>query len=517
MLARGRSVVFVWALALVVFIGLLGSGAGAQTNAASITLTPPSGPAGSTTTVAGQGFGSNEIVILGFDVIAVGSAMTDATGAFSKAIQVPKGARTGAHQVFARGQVSKLFASATFTVTLVDWPTFRFEPAHSGFNPYENILNPNNVASLSLSWIGNGFGPGLVFHSSPAVVKGLAYIGSDDGNLYVFNANGCGQPNCSPVWTGPLGQSIFSAPAVDGGFVFVASASSEGKLAAFKADGCGQPFCQPIWTATLSGTESSPVVVNGILYVGAFDGNMYAFKAAGCGSPVCQPIWRGRTGGYIESSPAVSGGVVYVGSSDHLLYAFNAKGCPFSTCPPKWVGQVGGSIFASSPTISNGVVYVGSFEDGKLNAFNANGCGQPTCQPMWKGNAAQYVESSPAVANGLAYIGAGDGMLYVFNANGCGQPSCQPVWRAMASGPVSAMNSSPTIANGVLYVGENQGRIYAFNANGCGQPVCQQLWEFITQDPIVNSSPTLVNGTLYVGGSNFGSVPELYVFKLFSP
>jgi outer membrane protein assembly factor BamB len=123
------------------------------------------------------------------------------------------------------------------------------------------------VSSLSLSWIGNGFGPGLVFHSSPAVVKGLAYIGSDDGNLYAFNANGCGQPSCRPVWTGPLGQSIFPAPAVDGGLVFVASASSEGKLAAFKSDGCGQPTCQPVWTATLPGSESSPVVVNGILYV----------------------------------------------------------------------------------------------------------------------------------------------------------------------------------------------------------------------------------------------------------
>jgi outer membrane protein assembly factor BamB len=84
----------------------------------------------------------------------------------------------------------------------------------------------------------------------------------------------------------------------------------------------------------------------------------------------------------------------------------------------------------------------------------------------------------------------------------------------MASGPVAAINSSPSVANGVVYVGENQGRIYAFNANGCGQPMCQQLWEFITQDPIVNSSPTMVNGTLYVGGSNFGQVPELYVFKL---
>jgi outer membrane protein assembly factor BamB len=90
------------------------------------------------------------------------------------------------------------------------------------------------------------------------------------------------------------------------------------------------------------------------------------------------------------------------------------------------------------------------------------------------------------------------------------------VWKAFGSGdPVSAMNSSPAVANGVVYVGENQGRIYAFNAAGCGAPVCSQLWEYLTQGSIVNSSPTVVNGTLYVGGSNFGQIPELYVFKLF--
>lgn len=497
-------------------MGVLGAAAGAQTNAASISLSPASGPPGSMSVVSGQGFGSNETVTIAWDAFLLSTATTDTSGAFSKTITVPKTARPGQHLVIARGRTSGLQASAMFTVTLVDWPTFRFEPAHSGFNPFENIINASNVSGLSLSWIGNGFGPGLVFHSSPAVVKGLAYIGSDDGNLYAFQADGCGDGFCSPVWTGSLGQSIYSAPAVDGNLVFVASASSEGKLAAFEADGCGQQFCEPVWTATLSGTQSSPVVVNGILYIGAWDGNLYAFKAVGCGAPTCKPMWRGHTAGYIESSPAVSGGVVYVGSSDHLLYAFNAKGCPFIVCSPQWRGQTGGSIFASSPTISNGVLYVGSFEDGKLNAFNAAGCGQPMCQPMWKGNAAQYVESSPAVANGAVYIGAGDGVLYVFNANGCGQPNCQPIWRAMGTGPVSAMNSSPGVANGVVYVGENQGRIYAFNANGCGQPLCTQLWEFITQGSIVNSSPTVVNGTLYVGGSNFGSVPQLYVFKPFS-
>ena len=140
------------------------------------------------------------------------------------------------------------------------------------------------------------------------------------------------------------------------------------------------------------------------------------------------------------------------------------------------------------------------------------------CQPLWTGNANEFVESSPAVAGGVVYIGSGDGFLMAFNAAGCGGPACQPIWRAFGSGdPIAAMNSSPAVANGVVYVGENQNRIYAFNAAGCGQPLCSQLWEFITQDPIVNSSPTVVNGTLYVGGSNFGSVPELYVFKPFGP
>jgi outer membrane protein assembly factor BamB len=70
------------------------------------------------------------------------------------------------------------------------------------------------------------------------------------------------------------------------------------------------------------------------------------------------------------------------------------------------------------------------------------------------------------------------------------------------------------VANGVVYVGENNDRIYAFPARGCGHRFCDQLWEFITQDPLVNSSPVMVNGTLYVSGTNFGSVPELYVFEL---
>ena len=113
------------------------------------------------------------------------------------------------------------------------------------------------------------------------------------------------------------------------------------------------------------------------------------------------------------------------------------------------------------------------------------------------------------------YIGSGDAQLKVFAAAGCGQALCQPLWVGVAPGPQATIESPPMVANGVVYVGENNNRIYAFTAAGCGRRTCNRVWEFITQDPLVNSSPVLVNGTLYVSGTNFGSTPEMYVFRLF--
>jgi hypothetical protein len=87
----------------------------------------------------------------------------------------------------------------------------------------------------------------------------------------------------------------------------------------------------------------------------------------------------------------------------------------------------------------------------------------------------------------------------------------------MAAGQVAENDSPPMIANGVAYIGSMVDRVYAYPAAGCGHTFCDPLWEFVTQDPIVNSSPLMDGGTLYVSGTNFGSVPELYVFRPFLP
>ena len=83
------------------------------------------------------------------------------------------------------------------------------------------------------------------------------------------------------------------------------------------------------------------------------------------------------------------------------------------------------------------------------------------------------VKSSPAVANGVVYVGSDDGKLYAADAAGCGGPStCSPLWSSPTTG--GPIDSSPDISNGQLYVGSADGHLYVYVlATGgatCAQP-----------------------------------------------
>jgi outer membrane protein assembly factor BamB len=62
----------------------------------------------------------------------------------------------------------------------------------------------------------------------------------------------------------------------------------------------------------------------------------------------------------------------------------------------------------SSPAVANGVVYVGS-EDGNMYALNA-----ATGAKEWSYTTGNSVISSPAVANGVVYVGSNDQRVYAF-------------------------------------------------------------------------------------------------------
>src|SRR5262249_35484045 len=208
--------------------------------------------------------------------------------------------------------------------------------------------------------------------------------------------------------------------------------SSDSRLDAFDAAGnvncSGTPkICAPLWTALMGGLPSSPAVGNGGVYTGSDDGRLYAFDAAGnnncSGSPkACAPLWTGPTGAAIFSSPAVANGVVYVGSDDGRLYAFDAGGnfnCSGSpkTCAPLWTTDPTGSSIESSPAVANGVVYVGP-TGGAVYAFDAAGnigcAGVPKiCPPLWSVNTGGTYHAdlgSPSVAYGKLFAGSSIGL-----------------------------------------------------------------------------------------------------------
>ncbi|MDR6563971.1 MULTISPECIES: PQQ-binding-like beta-propeller repeat protein [unclassified Arcicella] len=67
-------------------------------------------------------------------------------------------------------------------------------------------------------------------------------------------------------------------------------------------------------------STSSPMIYDGLIYVGASDRNLYAFSATDG-----KIAWELQTGDYISSSPCVANGVVYVGGQDGKLYAVDSK------------------------------------------------------------------------------------------------------------------------------------------------------------------------------------------------
>lgn len=72
-----------------------------------------------------------------------------------------------------------------------------------------------------------------------------------------------------------------------------------------------------------------------------------------------------------------------------------------------WTAETGAAV-RSSPAVGNGVVYVGS-DDGKVYAMDA-----ATGAVLWTATTGGEVFSSPAVALGRVYVGSFDEKLYSF-------------------------------------------------------------------------------------------------------
>src|SRR5439155_300336 len=114
-----------------------------------------------------------------------------------------------------------------------------------------------------------------------------------------------------------------------------------------------------------------------------------------------------------------------------------------------------GDIVDSSPAVANGVVYVGSF-DGRIYAIDAL-----TGSMLWNFITRGRVRSSPAVDNGVVYVGSLDNRVYALDA-----ASGAVLWRGMTGKNV---RGSPSVVDGAVYVGSDDHALYAYGL-GAGGP-----------------------------------------------
>lgn len=311
-------------------------------------------------------------------------------------------------------------------------------------------------------------------YSSPTYANGIVYVGSIDNYVYAFDAM-----SGSIKWKYKMGTTgIESDAVVADGMVFVGC--NDDYLVAL--DGTNGNFK---WQFNTTGNISaSPTVANGTVYFGCSDNNLYALDET-TGSLK----WKYTTGAMInQSGPALVNGVIYVGSRDGYLYAIDAV-----TGTLNWrYGTNGISLEQSSATIANGIVYIGGWYD--LSNFSRSGSlyavDAATGSLAWEALANTGIASSPCVVDGKLYITTDDNNLYALDAL-----TGNIFW----SKQILANGASPAVANGIVYVGGGGTRyFYAFNALSG-----DEIWKFGLPQGLDTSSPLIVSfGTVSHSGDS---------------
>jgi outer membrane protein assembly factor BamB len=189
--------------------------------------------------------------------------------------------------------------------------------------------------------------------------------------------------------------------------------------------------------------------------------------------------------GSIVASAAVVDGVVYVpagnGNGSGFLYAVNAATGDMLWRSPNIEAGV------SSPAVVDGVAYLGTgIDDGFMYALSAE-----DGRVLWRTHVGG-VSSSPTVVNGLVYIGAGldGGTVFALDA-----ATGDIVW---STDTIDWIHSSPAVVGGRVFIASHTATMYSLDAlTGDIQWTAR-----IGGSVPVFSSPAVANGTVYIGSTN---------------
>jgi eukaryotic-like serine/threonine-protein kinase len=265
---------------------------------------------------------------------------------------------------------------------------------------------------------------------------------------------------------------------------------------------------KPVWSFQCEDEiRGTPLLHQGILYIGCYDNNLYALNAADG-----KFQWKYATEGGVVSRPAIFEGNIYFGSGDKRLHVVSAR-----TGKLVWTYATEGQIH-SSPRIAEGHVFIGS-DDHDLHAVNVN-----TNRSSWRFDAGDRVRATPFIANDLVYFGADSGDFFAVDFRGAMKWRFQAKRAIVSSAVVAGQSvffasmdgvlycldarngwviwryrlgkatiSSPALADNYIVIGAADGFIYCVEAQSG-----KEVWRFRTEHQ-VSSSPTSYGDSVYCG------------------
>lgn len=148
-----------------------------------------------------------------------------------------------------------------------------------------------------------------------------------------------------------------------------------------------------------------------------------------------------------------------------------------TTSTLKWTFTTGNTI-PSSPAVVDGVVYVGN-TDSELHAVNATDGSY-----IWNYTVGNQIETGPAVAGGRVFFSSYDDKIWALNTS-----TGTHLWNFTTN---DDLRSSPLVSNEVVYIGSDDGKLYALNAS-----TGVHLWNYSTGN-FIRSAPSTDGEKVYV-------------------
>jgi serine/threonine-protein kinase len=224
-------------------------------------------------------------------------------------------------------------------------------------------------------------------------------------------------------------------------------------------------------TATKDAIDGSPIISEGVIYVGSRDHHLYALDTR-----ARRELWRYRADGPLRSTPSLHGDTVFIGDDNGMFHAVQSAGGQ-----GRWRIPLYGKCFAS-PAVGDGLIVVAT-QAGRVVAL------APTSgQIVWEHQDGTAFYASPAIQGNLVLLVNGSGLV-----KGLEITTGKLLWAFQTSGPVRA---TPASDDGLLLVAGLDGSLTLLDARSG-----ERLWQR-SLGPAISASPVLTGEAVFAAGQD---------------